>query len=754
MLCTAVSNYISDVKGHPFFYVVGDAEYKSVLEELKQSGLDTVRISDFCTRDDKFPNIDELVDNFRTSDVDYHSNKSVVIGLGECLALRGSSETEKVLNRLKNTTLGNARVVLLLRCVSAQAIEMIQADKRMEAQQRAYISDDTVSQISIVNSRYDNGASTGRGMKSLLRLLEDGAVGSVNCSTMLSLDNSMLKVTSISTSFDALCNKIKWDIPANAGTEEQWTWLLKLLSNKNDSLDSVFSAFGFDEECEQEINEYVSGYENKNWLYFIYLKTHVNQIGNSYLKMVVQNTETFDKLKHNILAYIVNVPHTDKLFSKYYQDRKKLVRCFEDADIAVFISENQVNIADSIYRYTDNTLAERQAIIKWIAKYGYKPVIDEIYPALAAYLKRYEFKCGNISADLTDYFDRYKRQKVENKIDEDFMGLVNMHAKDLMYAKLPTRDQAINSIADKNSAFLYWIDALGVEYLSYIVDLARKKGLSINIDIARSDLPTITEKNKAFFEKWMGNKYKEERLDEYKHKEKGGFIFSDDNPEPIHIPSELDIIKEAVDTAATQLAMHNCRSFVIASDHGASRLSVLRKQEEKYETDTGGKHSGRCCKEFDNCDLENVIRENGFLVLTDYGRFKGSRAANVEVHGGASLEEIVVPFITLKLKGQDEVSIKVMGENDIRADRHDGTTVTLYISYVEYPQNLTMRIKGNSYSGTRTDASHFDFKLSDIKRSRECTAEIYDGDNLIGTVNFSVKGRIAASSTGFGDDLF
>lgn len=754
MLCTAVSNYISDVKGHPFFYVVGDAEYKSVLEELKQSGLDTVRISDFCARDDKFPNIDELVDIFRTSDVDYHSNKSVVIGLGECLALRGSSETEKVLNRLKNTTLGNARVVLLLRCVSAQAIEMIQADKRMEAQQRAYISDDTVSQISIVNSRYDNGASTGRGMKSLLRLLEDGAVGSVNCSTMLSLDNSMLKVTSISTAFDALCNKIKWDIPANAGTEEQWTWLLKLLSNKNDSLDSVFSAFGFDEECEQEINEYVSGYENKNWLYFIYLKTHVNQIGNSYLKLVVQNTETFDKLKHNILAYIVNVSHTDKLFSKFYQDRKKLVRCFEDADIAIFISENQVNIADSIYRYTDNTLAERQAIIKWIAKYGYNPVIDEIYPALAAYLKRYEFKCSNISADLTDYFDRYKRQKVENKIDEDFMGLVNTHAKDLMYAKLPTRDQAINSIADKNSAFLYWIDALGVEYLSYIVDLARKKGLSINIDIARSDLPTITEKNKAFFEKWMGNKYKEERLDEYKHKEKGGFIFSDDNPEPIHIPSELDIIKEAVDTAATQLAMHNCRSFVIASDHGASRLSVLRKQEEKYETDTGGKHSGRCCKEFDNCDLENVIRENGFLVLTDYGRFKGSRAANVEVHGGASLEEIVVPVITLKLKGQDEVSIKVMGENDIRADRHDGTTVTLYISYVEYPQNLTMRIKGNSYSGTRTDASHFDFKLSDIKRSRECTAEIYDGDNLIGTVNFSVKGRIAASSTGFGDDLF
>lgn len=754
MLCTAVSNYITSVKGHPFFYVVGDVEYKTVLEELKQSGLHPVRVSDFCAKDDKFPNIDDLVDNFRTSDVDYHSNKSVVVGLGECLALRGSAETEKVLNRLKNTTLGNARVVLLLRCVSSQAIEIIQSDKRMEAQQRAYISSDTVSQVSIVNSKYDNGASVGKGIKALLRLLEDGAVGSVCGNTMLSLDNSMLKVSCINSAFDALCNSVEWNIPSNAGTEEQWDWLLKQLTDKNGRIENVFNAFEFDEECEQEINDYVSGYENKNWLYFIYLKTHINQINNSYLKTVVQHTEKFDELKRNILIGIVSITHTDKMFDKYYQDRKKLVKYFAESDIAMFISENQIEIAESIYRYTDNTLAERQAIIKWIAQYGYNPVIDEIYPALGAYLKRYEFNCGSISAELTDYFDKYKHQKVTNRITEDFMELVNTHAKDLLYTKLPTRNQAINSITEKNTACLYWIDALGVEYLSYIVYLAKKKGLSINIDIARADLPTITKENKAFFESWTGMKYKEERLDDIKHHEKGGFIFSDTNPEPIHLPSELEIIKEAIDTAATRLAMHECKSFVIASDHGASRLAVIRKQEEKYETDTQGEHSGRCCKEFDDCDLDYVIRENGYLVLSDYGRFKGSRAANVEVHGGASLEEIVVPVITLKLKGQNEVSIKVINENDIRADRHEGTTITLYISYVEYPHNLTMRMKGVSYSGMRMDSTHYDFKLNDIKRSKECKAEIYDGDNLIGTVEFSVKGRISAVSTGFGDDLF
>lgn len=65
---------------------------------------------------------------------------------------------------------------------------------------------------------------------------------------------------------------------------------------------------------------------------------------------------------------------------------------------------------------------------------------------------------------------------------------------------------------------------LGVEYLSYITALAKKKGLSIHTDIVRSDLPTITSPiNKQFYEQWAGGKkFKEEQLDNIKHKEKGG----------------------------------------------------------------------------------------------------------------------------------------------------------------------------------------------------------------------------------------
>ena len=71
MLCTAVENYISTAKGLPFFYVVGDDEYSSTLEDLVQRGLKVIRTSDFCSKDDKFPDVDEMVDYFRTADVDY-----------------------------------------------------------------------------------------------------------------------------------------------------------------------------------------------------------------------------------------------------------------------------------------------------------------------------------------------------------------------------------------------------------------------------------------------------------------------------------------------------------------------------------------------------------------------------------------------------------------------------------------------------------------------------------------------------------
>lgn len=742
MLCTPIENYLKDPQGLPFFCSVGDDEYCSLLESLTQAGLKLIRVSDFCSKDDKFPDLDEMIDYFRTADVDYRDNKYVVVGVGEYLALRGADEITTELNRLKTTTLGNARVVLLLRGISAYVTELAANDKKLTGQGRVYITSQPLTNLAATNVTHDVGMVASKGVKWLLRSCEDGTSGNILFSSERVFSASIIHVSVISGAYSALKYILK-DLPLTEqyGTNELWENLLKELQKKAYSLSAVLDRYGVEDGFEDDIYTKCSGEQFKNWLYFISLKVNSERIQNAYLEWVAKETENWCELKTNLLIFITKISHTDKSFKKMYDERKKLLKEFPDSDIAIFVKENSIEPSEEIYRLTDNTQIERKHILSWVSHHKWDETYAYVYPLLSSYLQRFIFDCGSLSNEITAYFEQYKAQKVANQLSDSFLAKVEEWGKTYKYSRIQTRDNAIKSIPDRHSSILYWIDAMGVEYLALIVELAKRKGLSIHIDIGRAELPSITEYNKSFFENWDGiAKYKEDALDDIKHNDKGGFFFTSCE-DPIHLESEISVIEKAINFAAAKLAMRECKSFVITSDHGASRLAVIKRQEEKYSTETGGEHSGRCCKVFDGCDLTNCVEEKGYFVLTDYGRFKGSRAANVEVHGGASLEEVLVPIITLKLKKQDTVDIRVLNSDNIQADRKKGTTVQLYISDVDSPENIRIVIANAEYKAIKDDSTHYTFLLEDIKRSKTCKADIYDGDNLLGNVEFKIKGK-------------
>ena len=166
-----------------------------------------------------------------------------------------------------------------------------------------------------------------------------------------------------------------------------------------------------------------------------------------------------------------------------------------------------------------------------------------------------------------------------------------------------------------------------------------------------------------------------------------------------------------------------------------------------------GEHSGRCCKEFSPCSLSNIVSEKGYFVLTDYSRFEGSRKANVEAHGGASLEEIVVPVITLSLKNSDGVEIKLINPDHIYIDRKKGINVEMYVSYIKNKNNVRILIDDNMYLAVAKDGKHYTVAMSDIKRAKTYTGEVYDGDDLIGMITLNVKNKLGGDNADF-DDLF
>ena len=678
-----------------------------------------------------------------------------MIGLGEYLALRGSAFAEKILRRLDKTTLGTARVVLLLRCVTQQVNALQMDDNRIVEQNRLYIEENAVSSVTVTCTSYFSQKDVAIGVKKLLHDLEDGLSRNIHAISALDFSQSLVPVSYIKTPFEAIQHVIPGvELTDSMGTTAQWEQFYQELLRCNGSLDKLFSRYDCADDFEEDIYEKCAGLEFKNWVFYISLKQNYDRIQNDYLAYVVANTDCYEDLRINLLTGIVHIPRSDGRFHNLYTERKKLVKGFPESEIAAFIRENQIDPMESIYRYTDNTKMEREAIISWVAQHGYIAEIEIIYPALAQYLGEYVFDCGGLSDELTKYFKQYRLMKVTNQITPEFLAQVEQNAQKLPYTHLETRDSAILRIPDKKDAFLYWIDALGVEYLSYIAILAKKKGLSIHVDIAYVELPTITSINKGFFEKWAGSKKeKEPRLDEIKHKEEGGYFYRPGQA-PVHLASELEVIRKSIDRAATELAMHTCKTFVIASDHGASRLAVIHHQEEKYDTDTKGEHSGRCCKEFADADLPQAICENGYLVLADYGRFKNSRAANVEVHGGASLEEVIVPIITLSLKKQCDLIIELLNADEVYCDRRLGTTIQLYISDADNTQSISVVIDEKRYAAKGSDKTHYEVNLYDMRRAKKnVSAAIYDGDDLIGTVHFDIKGKMATVNNDF-DDLF
>ena len=747
MSIEAIESYYSSNIHKPFYVATGDEEYLEVLSNLKKkAGIDIIRMSDLCTKDDKKPDLDKLREILREADVNCDSNKIALLGLGEYLALEGAQKAYDVLFELITFNLGSAHAVFILRGV-ANIVRELNKDPRVNNRQIS-ISNSETSDILFKFSSIDLGLYDSNGFKNALKNAEDGDC-TICVNTVLSFPMSLYRVQYVKMPYDAVIKKYpSIDLPKSIGTEAQWEYLLRSL-NDNGSLEKIFTRLGFNSNTDS-FYQNISKPGEESWMYYVFLLKEGQTLQNSYLDYVIGISSNQDDFQNKILNAISSLDHKQKGYKKLYDDRKRLLKSYPESEIAYFVSNNRLNEKESIYRLTDNTLVEKQEIIADIALQGVPENLPDLYPSLHLYMQPYNFGLGETNKRLTAYFEAYKRQKLANAFEEGFLEQIDLLATERIYNRLRTRDEIVGSL-EKTDSFLCWVDALGAEYIAYIVNKAKQKGLAISVEVGRADLPTITSINKGFFDTWpQENRIKIDELDEIKHKEKGGYKYGPGNKYPIHLAKELDVIDSVINDAATNLALRHYEKYVIASDHGASRLAVIRNKEEKYETDTKGQHSGRCCKTFDNYDLPFATEENGYIVLADYGRFKGSRAANVEVHGGASLEEVIVPVITLSLL--DNSLVIQLVEDVVKADHKTGIDIKLFVNK-PIAQKLSVEYNGNRYTGTVIDENHYLINIPEIKRAATIQADVYLDDALVTQLTIKALSKSASVNSDF-DDLF
>lgn len=170
-----------------------------------------------------------------------------------------------------------------------------------------------------------------------------------------------------------------------------------------------------------------------------------------------------------------------------------------------------------------------------------------------------------------------------------------------------------------------------------------------------------------------------------------------------------------------------------------------------WEMSEKGKHGGRCCKasEFDG-DLPSCSTKSDggeWYVLAGHDRFRGGRIGDVEVHGGATLEEMVVPVIEFWL--MDSSAHVELTESKYKVTYRD-TEIVLKLFCATKLSNPTLVFGGIRYvvNASSEGIGHYKVRIPKL-RAGDYSAEVYDGDTMIAVLNFSVMSGGASVNKNF-----
>ena len=701
---TGIQSYLDSETPYPFFIVAEKAsDYGDILE--KYDSFAKVRISDYCVSTDSHPDFDEMCNVISVA-----TNHTLLLGLGESVSLSGN---ENIIGRLANLQI-QSKLIVLCRGIKEILRELCSYDSKFNSPRRLCILHGGDS-FQIIKVSCALKLATVNGIKPLLVRLEMGEVGIVYVKTTQSLRGAK----EVSTAHEAI-------MEVNPLSQTQADWLSEA-------------------EWENYLDDReTGGYELLHWRTFLAHKMHY--VKDEYLRYVVNKSKNYNEYKKLIFSALLDFPPRHEEYEKMYDLRKTLLKGFvKDAQVSEYVTETKFKDNERIHYLTDSTNVERKAIIESLASISEMPqAIGKIYPALHDYLHDYVFDGEN--GDLfTSYFSTYKRLKLTNKITDVFHNQVLKLAIDgnRAFNRIQTRGMVLDALRNDNTA-LFWVDALGAEYIGYIQKRAQALGLKLKIYVVKAELPTITSYNNDFWDSWEGDKWQTKELDTVKHEGENDFNY-ELSKFPIHIDAELRIIDEVLDAIATALAGktassgNSVKKFLLISDHGASRLAVINEQETKWEMASKGKHSGRCCpcNEADvKSEFATKSADDAFWVLANYDRFKGGRKGAVEVHGGATLEEVVIPLIEFELFDDTiQFTLTTVAKTSYKKDAE------LILFSTSPLKNVAVIVQenGNKYYAKCIGNNKHKIILPDIKKAGRYTANVFECHNLIGKSEFEVQ---------------
>lgn len=680
-----------------------------------------------------------------------------LIGFTSQLKLKGRDTLHQFIAQIAHMTLNSGKLILVCFCCA----EMLHFDDT-RIQGLVYPADDATSNLPQLRFVGD-GISISKDQKVTKGIDKVGLlVETVYADTLLirtkklaqDYPNSMLHIEELVDAYAALCS---FD-PATAGLDkalgkaDQWAFALENISSDGSWNNLVTHLFGSPYTLDLAVGQWDRFTDDMQWLYFIALKLFGAQ-KNWCLNQAANAASSPKDMVRKIYRSILGENCNSTAFINRYRERKQLLQQMfdveDDAEVIDYIKMTKQHKKDAIRYLTNNTKLEKEAIIDLISVYAQeytlqelRSILEEVYPDLAAYLDEYSFPGNNW---LDAYFTEYRYSKVINRVSPELRETAQQQAVDHDFLKLLPRIAVVDSIP-KDGTFLFFVDAMGVEFIPYIVQKCREYDLKITITVSHCELPSLTRCNKDFFESYPPEqRTKVSELDDIIHHGKENYDYQVTKT-PLHLIRELEIIDEVLRNARTRLLFGNSTTRVLlVADHGATRMAVINEHIIDIDVNSKGTNGGRVCEYTEVVKtVPCAIREGDYYVLASYDRFKGGQPANVEAHGGGTLEEVLVPVITLSMP-TEEVEVQV--ETKIVEYSFKQQPVLKLFSKTILT-NASVLINGKWYEADASiDGQNFSFTLAGLKKG-QYTAALYANRSEVATgLTFELRSK-AGSSTG------
>lgn len=722
-----------------FILVSGQDAWSRLVQRLRIEVDHHIWLSSWCDDVDCLPYLGRL----EPALLKETSRRVLILPLSECIRFSPSA-AESLVNLITMEKVGYQRFYIpLFELDDVFHLQMASVSRYGDDQcsdvwkLKGYSS----ARVYVAPAAIRQGIKTVNGFKDYLALWEQGGDKEVQFVTSLAphltsqVGNYEVKV--YGNTYDIVKSIVKNDyagasILQSWGTDAQWQWLSEQLASTQGFKYAVSRTYNVRSYSPDLLHKWNKLDDKHRWLLWLWGKLELDN--STYLGLVLNKSVSFDTFTDDVINGVFNI---EKI--RFLEERKFLLEALEVIELPESFWASYDCLKDPTKKLkvlSGITRRERQEVIlivrnlieKDIDKSEWWSYLEIAYPELTMYLSRPIFDHEFID----EYFALYRVSRILDRPLPRLLEMAKQAASDRLFWTFPTRESELEAQA---SVAKVWVDGMGLEWVALITELIQSAGLSIGTKtrVTRVNLPSITSQNKG----WTQPYEVDTRLDEIAHKSTYSF--------PEAFVEQIEVVKEIAEKAI-QLMSQN-KKVVITSDHGMTRF----KSNNRLSTPEGATtlKCGRYIElreDYDEHTFYNdpsCIAEGNRLISTVHEKFEGGAGFAGEIHGGATLEECLVPVISLH-----QVSKSLLSETcklvflspKVKLDHHNHGQ--LVVKMDRPLEKLVLIVGGRAFQGVHGEANDWFFTLEGLPPGDHNARLKLEDDSYIEITITIIKGLI------------